>query len=84
MGRLLWETMVGNIRVRLGFHLGNLGPLASLFWSLTPLRGVPALASDGSCLLHCILLLPPCRPGEGSGSALCQVWEPLQPPAQCG
>ena len=82
MDRLLWEAMVGSIWDRLGFHRGNLGPLASLFWSLTPLRGVPALASD--VLLHCILLLLPCRPGEGPDSALCQVWEPLQPPAQCG
>ena len=34
---------MGSIWARLGFHLGYMGPLASLFWGLTPLREAPLL-----------------------------------------
>lgn len=39
---------------------------------------------NSSVILVNNLVLLPYRSGEGPGPALCQVWKPLWPAAQCG
>jgi hypothetical protein len=83
-GRSVWKTMQGSIEARLGLCPRYLGLSSGLIWGLTPAKESAPPLPYISWLLHHTLLLLPHRKREGPGPALCQVWKPLQPVAQCG